>query len=465
MSSNERRQYQRVKCNGGTVTLGASDITESKGVIIDISQSGMFIKSTDPATSPPTNSGKMFIHPKRFRTFSISGTIVRQGCDERGILWCAIKFDSLLSEAQLSNFAGRIALGALSDSSYDLAKSDYNEIMQQIREIKSCRSNIFIWTIGFTMTAVLAIWTTALSGKVTMPALTAAMFIILFAFVIGILSVIEKGRSIMLRQGLVAVLQDYLKSMKGPSLYKGWSHLRNSFDECGCVRDIGACPRKIGPNGASCRDDGEYFAVSLNSAKKPFPGTLDSFMTLCLSIFSAIYLVLITIIGFTIARWISEMSLFSNASAENIHYRVLSMYGIGLFLSGILWRSRAIIFAIAAILPISILAGVAFPEKSLYLGSVCLLGILFGSLGLYLMRQISHLIRGKYSFLAYYFAWHRIIENCCSINEAIRGERIHAFRGLTKLWIDLYNWILAIDPHKKKLEKYKKKILAESEEI
>ena len=435
MPLQERRLYPRFKFCNVRAKLSSLLTQSQEGNLINISQAGAYLKGC----GVPEPEATVTLHPYRGKKLEKKCSIVRT--DEQRQAWSAIKFNNQLTPIEMEHLQNMGCPGTA--ETYELAKRDHEEVCQELCDIKSCRSNIFVWTVWILATAALGILTFMIQFKIGSFALignflTLVVIAIMFGvFMLGVLTAIEKAGAINLREGFLAALDFYLSKNQGPQEYKGWTHLKNCIAECMARCRTQMCPRRTEANAhfTRCRNEGENNAAKLNSGKRIIPMPIDSFTSLTSYVHSAIFGALVILFC---------LSLSANfSSVVRCRWTCLLFVG-GFAFNGVISGKLKRIYKLSIIVGIGIIVAFCvwrwpYPVVILRLALAFGLGLLLGSLAWHLVNQLHHARVGRYSFETYTHTWFAILEHCISIPNDWQQGQYCTHRKLRRKVLD---WLL-----------------------
>jgi len=324
---------------------------------------------------------------------------------------------------------------------YELAKQDRDVVSGEIREIKTCQTHIFLSTVGSVTTATLAIWTLGIQGVLGEAGSLTAIGIIFMALHIGIICAIQKSRSVTFREGFLAALDDGLARQMGPLHYLGWTQTRQCLSECGTIRRVDACPRRIPSVGsAACQDEGEAAAALGNAGKRVFPGVLDSFMSLSVAVNAGLYAAVFCLFSWFLARyWRAQFSVNAAATA--------SLIAGGFLVSAFVARFRKLVVGVIAGGAITVLLGVTLRKNALLLCAAIMLGAFVGSLSWFFLRQYWDTRLGRRSVETWKHTWRKVLQHCSPL--APTGGRFPNVQWAHKLCL----WLLDREGHSQTAER------------
>jgi|WetSurMetagenome_2_1015567.scaffolds.fasta_scaffold18604_1 hypothetical protein len=396
------------------------------GRILDVSETGAFVREVDV----PAGLGVITISRHRHKPITKACAIIRSS-SKPPTKWAAVKFQSPLSQYELAVVNGTDAAvpGDLSPEAYDIACSDYDVVSRELESVKACRSTILLWTLSAVGAIGMALWTFFADSKFTALAVFIGSTVVLGAFFVGALCAVEKARAINLRRGFLTALSPYLAHRAGPRDYAGWHALRHCFEECGARRRLGVCDRNLDADSkVTCRDEGESAAAALNSAKRLVPGAVESFTSLSTTIFGLLYVTTISLFGLALAQKGQDW------------WNVSVVYAFMVFLTGtaastLIVRFRKLIFGALAGFLVSLGIGVFHPAATWGLISAFALGLCLGSLGWYLLRQLSAIRSGRFSFETNVYAWHTVLKHCHRTFQEVSDASPFVSRRRSERWL------------------------------
>ncbi len=346
--------------------------------------------------------------------------------------WCRVKFHQPLTEQDL------VRLGVIpeqSEAMAELLRTDYEEVRREIRDIKNCRTSIFVWTMGALGAAVVSF--IVMQSRFQTPTALAATTVLLGVFLVGVLAVTEKVRAINFREGLAAVLGTYIRSNTVPPRYVGWLHLKERFAACDVRKNLEICPKYAACRSLTCVDEGEAVAAHVNSAKPLLPPIMSSFTALSSTVFALVYAITVPLFVYYLEvaiqdlwpkdTWPTEDAPFSAAAGLTLAAVVGAAFSVGSN------RYKRALFLIA----LGLSGGLAFTGKSLAIAgllAVFVCGLFLGSLGRYLLRQVNDLRTGKFAFETYAYTWHAMLEAAWrSLSTTRRNRCMNLRNGCRKL--------------------------------
>jgi hypothetical protein len=157
--------------------------------------------------------------------------------------------------------------------------------------IQTCRGQVYVGTLAAVATSATATATVAFTQKVTWFWVYMGSLMGFVLLSLGILTLLEKARSISVRRAFLFVLEDIVRDGSCPSPYLGWSRYLHMHDTCGVRREIEA--RRTGRSARTDRDAclarGRAQAANFVEAKFLAPALLDSFTSLSAWSMSALY--------------------------------------------------------------------------------------------------------------------------------------------------------------------------------
>lgn len=439
MHSQEKREYPRFESCKVPVNLSSSSTQSKEGRLTNISRTGAYLKGCWVSGA----EAKVIFHPYRGIKIERECRIART--DEQRHAWSAIEFTNPLTPIEVDRLENMVCPGT--SATYESAKRDHEIVCQELRDIKSCRSNIFVWTVWILATATLGILTLTIENKLNDPSVLIGNFFTLFViaimlgiFILGVLTTIEKAIAINLREGFLAALDFYLRKNHGPKEYKGWTHLKNCLAECTSRHRTQMCPRRTEANTsfARCGDEGEDKAAKLNSGKCILPTPIDSFTSLTSYVHTALFGALV---------FLFCLSLMANFSS--VVWRLWTcLLFVGGFVSSVVISKRftriykiTIVWIVIGVAS-SMLACAIDTSVVWRLGLTFGLGVLLGSLAWYLVQQLHHARVGQFSFETYTHTWFAILEHCISIPDDWQQTQYYTGATLDR---QILNWLLDYD--------------------
>ncbi len=447
MVNQDKRRAPRYKTEPIPVVLRSESLPENEGSLVDVSTSGAFLRDC----CCPEDTAEITLRPQRKCPIAKTVRLTRR--DEEGKKWVAVQFDNSLSEAEVLGLAGQKPrqLPVGSRDQYDFAKQDRVEIIRETRDIKSCRSSIFLWTMGLLISACVTIWTLAIEQKVTVITTLPVMVVMLIVFFLGSLSVLEKARAINMREGFVAALDYYLSRNEGPIGYRGWGQIKNCLVECGARRRLKICPRGTGPQDTTgCRDEGEAMAAPLASAKRVIPSLIDSFTSFVGTVYGMTFVILLVLFCLSLSitwRDTQQISVWSTVST----------FVVGLMSSSVLWRFRKLVIGIVVGVVLAVVLGTVLSEWLLNLCASYGLGALLGAMAWFLARQLRAARVGRFSFDTYLYSWLLVMENCVCLPEASTNRAMYeAPTAFRRYQASLVNWILNCPSHRDIVDEFER---------
>lgn len=404
----DRRCEKRYPTNRIRVSVyAAGNSKHDQCVLINVARNGCFVSGLEPET----DSVELIIHPPNSGQVTRKAKVQRTGCgDEAG--WFGARLDLPLSDLELKSMTSDgiwTARAPASDEPLQLALSDRVEIEHELREIKNCRSRIFLWTLGLVGTACAGVWTLNLEGKLTWLGTLWATWAVFGAFIIGALSLAEKGRAVCCREGYLASLALILTKGAAPERYLGWENYKAMLNDCGVMERIGHCPR--GKEEYSevlrCHQEGLIKAKALHSARWVFPGVFDSYMTLSTFIFGVMYLVVVSLLIVSTSKalaiyrgtpfWWSTGAMLIGVGISMLAVRLVGIKNLLYLLTGLL---------------LSVAIGVLPGLQSLTLAAAAMIGMALGASGWVLLSQLWEVRAGKHSFYTYVYTWQTMFVHC-----------------------------------------------------
>ena len=373
------------------------------GRVQDVSRSGAFLWGhADDSANKPVVTFKI----KNQSPIQKPCRIIRSNEKEN---WMGIKFEEPISEYEVKKIAGNTIapLNLLGDNiTYDLAKIDRVEVFREANVIKTCASNYFIWAMGLIIPITLAVWALALEGQMNAVAISSSMIAIIIIFTVAVFSNLEKARAINKREGFIGALDYYLNKNQGPNNYRGWVDLKHCFSECGTRRRAKLCPLGIEAKGdCGCRDIGEKKSRCIVKSKRVFPSILDSFITLTSFFYAIVFfaLVVLTVISFK-NTWLIMYQIPET--------KTLIWFASGFIVSFIIWKTKIFPIGIIFGLIIGLIGGMVLPIQTSISFVSAVIGLIFGSIAWFFLRQIIALRVGHYSYETLVHTWFEILDNC-----------------------------------------------------
>jgi len=387
--------------------------------------------------------------------------------------YAAIQFDNPLDDAML----GRLTNAQPPVPPIQLVRNDYEEVSREIRDIQSCRSNIFIGILAALATAGIVVWRYYASSEYDWSGLTLALLCIMTFFVTGILATIEKVRAINYRKGFLAVLSLYLNGTLPVRRYKGWGILKACRDECTARCDANQCQRKIQERGpGTCRDPGNAQSAGLTEQKRLVPRMLESFTCLSSYLYGILYALLGTLFVVSLAYYLREFKFskqiqaFMADSSQQLWYVRLSVViTIVLFLIGVI---LSIIFinrnkCVSAVLVFTSLTPLLlhkvdgldwspFPTAALIYTTPLICGLCLGSIGFFLFRQLYFVRSGKYSSETCFYTWITMLPTCDPLPLSPPPPTGTHRNGLRYFGSWLLHWIFRVDAPSERYQRYQK---------
>jgi hypothetical protein len=181
----------------------------------------------------------------------------------------------------------------------DFAKMDYDTVHREIIDIKSCRTNIFVGTLGIIgaiSVAILGILGAKEGGAPLLAWLPWAAAIPVALLTSAILATIHKARAINERIGYMEALSKDLMKENGPKYkyFQGWSQANCVGRYCRIYCENWQLPHvcPFDKNKTNCIDEAETKAYrEINRYIKWRPDLLNSFTSLSAHIYSIAYVV------------------------------------------------------------------------------------------------------------------------------------------------------------------------------
>jgi hypothetical protein len=193
-----------------------------------------------------------------------------------------VSFEKPLSGAQVAKLAKHSNVS----SCIEIAMRDRDNVTMDIRNIQSCRSQIFngaltiisVWVMG-----ACGLWLTNKLNPST--SLFVGGILPFFVLTIAIFSTIEKARAINNHRGFLIALDEYARHGIAPPNYLGWSTLYSNRSECRARIQTGLCPH---PN-QCCWNHNLNDLESITAKKHIFPKILDSFTAFSSIVYGILY--------------------------------------------------------------------------------------------------------------------------------------------------------------------------------
>jgi hypothetical protein len=441
MDSDQRR-YPRYKTLRIPVATGGSVRSGAEPHLVDISRCGAFLRDC----RLPSKEAVVSINAHRRPVLERRSVVRREG--GAGDEWCAVDFIEPLSDFEIAPMVDEEVpvQTAGTRGAFALAWADRDQVQREIGEIKACRSQMFVWTVGAVATATLAIWTSFLNEKLTMAGVLASMTIVLGALCVGMLAIAEKLRAIRLREGFVQALDSYLAQGLGPRDYPGWTALRTHFNECGAIRRLGKCSRHVPiERGLSCRDEGEMKASLLNSAKHLYPSTMSSFMSLSATILGLAYVGVVSLFAFALASW-----WHARPALDLTLQSVLVPFTLGFFMSTPMVRFRALVIGMIVGFAGSLILGAIFPAAIWVQTSCFALGTVLGAFAWFFIRELRDIRVGRFSSDTLACAWAVVLTYCRPRTQAENGVSFYKSRKwYVRLLKTCFTWLIHREDHER----------------
>jgi hypothetical protein len=316
----------------------------------------------------------------------------------------------------------RELIKASSEAFQRFGQIDYQTVHKEVIDIKSCRTNIFIGTLGLLSAAamaVLTIWGSRESYS-WVKWLPAASLIPLFLLSSAILSTIHKARGINKREGYMEILGEYLLLNVPPKHYGGWAKANrlNSVCEMFLPKKSGSQLRKCPANEKlyCCIDASKEGSETVDNKASLHPDLLESFTSLSMYAYSFAYFVCLT--TFLFSGFYAAKAIFKAHFSGGWYF---SAIGIGLIPPSIYYiityvkqtRCRGLIY------PLSVLVcglvwyfiynELASFQNRWYALLAYIFGLIpstvFGCLGYYFLDKVKSLRRGQYSPERWRYIW------------------------------------------------------------
>ena len=437
----EKRSSKRTLVPAIPTTLILDDGSTCSGYLIDLSETGAFLQGC------LLGQGGAIVRFEPFRRVTVERPCAPTRCGVQDSKWVAVKFASPLSTSEIRRLTipWRSGEHAGTRDTYHFASLDYAEVSHEIRTIRTCRSNIFAWTMGFISSATLTIWTLAIDHKVTYDAVLPAMAVIACVFFLGLASNTEKARAMNMREGFLSAMGVFLAKGEGPAGYLGWSCLKHHLSECGARRRTAVCPRRIPSTGdISCRDEGEVRAGSINAAKRAIPALMDSFASLTSAAYTVVFVVLLLLFGYSLTMsWSETYSL--------PHILTLSAFTAGLILSPIIARYHNIVIGVIVGVLFTILLGSVFSVNTLNALAALGMGLLGGCIAWFMIRQLYSVRMGSHSYESYMYSWLCVLEHCIISPDDVLTRRAHEAPPTWREWANVaVRWLVGLQSHEEK---------------
>lgn len=313
----ERRHSPRYVVRADvSATLLDGEGNSHMGRPLDISFMGAYI--TDIYAEPGKHTMRFSVPDigikKEVQYITVQCTVLPNRTGKSGSGF-ALKFDAPLSSSEISVLCDP----SPPSSSWELARMDNDTVNNEINLIRSCRSQIFLSTLGATsvwiMSAIGLGITNHLESSIWLAVGAAFPYI---ALTVGILAMMEKANAINLRKGFLAAITDFMRFNSAPPGYLGWSHLSINRNSCKSRLRNGLCTI----SSTTCR---HHTINEFRHITKGYPlvsSPLENFGTLIGAVFSPIYIVcgvtllivclsyFSTIISFIIGAGVTLIGLF-----------------------------------------------------------------------------------------------------------------------------------------------------------
>lgn len=190
---------------------GAPKVIANSSNIHEISRVGCSIKSSNIEPLRPGDKGTLKFSSKECEDKIENTEVIRK--------WN----DGLALSFSLTPLVDRYC-NRTSPDSLEFARMDYEQVHREVMDIKSCRTNIFVGTIG-----VIGAIAVAILGILNVASSTRWQYWLLFASIVpalllvsSMLSTIHKARGITKRVGYMEALGEYLSIGKIPRFFGGW---------------------------------------------------------------------------------------------------------------------------------------------------------------------------------------------------------------------------------------------------
>ena len=239
-----------------------------------------------------------------------------------------LELDKLLEECLVDDDTAQPPASEVTDTSQSektkesrltFALKDYDVVHTEIMDIKSCRTNIFVGTLGFVGAVGIAILgiVGASDAASWLEWLPWAALIPVGLLTSAILATVHKARGISVRAGYMEALSEYLAKGDVPKCFCGWTKAKLVLDRCGVhpgkketLDDRSVCPEN--KEEASCPIVAKKLARELVKDIRWRPDLLHSFTSLSTHIYTVAYVVAVGSLLFAVMSTIkSHMSGFS----------------------------------------------------------------------------------------------------------------------------------------------------------
>ena len=302
----EKRSERHIPCLDIVAHVNAANNIK-KANLINITKGGACL---DEIISPVSKATVTLLRNTRNNFCSIK----KRDCKiikHKGQPHTGIQFFNRLTQEEIE------MLGIPKKDKIDFAKLDYDTVHREIMDIKSCRTNLFIGTIGVIGAAGIAILGIIGGRDANAPLLAwlpwaAAIPTLLLTS--AILATIHKARGINERVGYLEALAEVLTGSSTPENFRGWPQANYVSRSCRIYRDAwnlwDKCP--FDQNKNHCINDAETAAYDkINKYIGWRPDLLSSFTSLSTYIYSIAYAIsLITLL------WATMISLRNYISSK-----------------------------------------------------------------------------------------------------------------------------------------------------
>jgi hypothetical protein len=192
-------------------------------------------------------------------------------------------FEKPLSGAQVA----RLAKHSNVSSCTEIAMRDRDNVNMDIRNIQTCRSQIFNGALK-----IISIWVMGACGLALIHDLDSSTSLFVggivpfFVLTIAIFSTIEKARAINNHRGFLIALDEYARHGIAPPNYLGWSTLYANRSECRARIQKRLCPS----SDRCCWSSNLNNLESITEKKHIFPKALDSFTAFSSIVYGILYI-------------------------------------------------------------------------------------------------------------------------------------------------------------------------------